>query len=136
MDRHDVSDSVTAEHVAQLHRADLKIQDVFGCRGITYWFDDKRKTAFCLFEAPNEQAIREMHNVAHGQIPHSIIEVDAGIVESFLGRIEDPTEKQNNALNIIGDPAFRTIMVIAKESSFSEYSDVHPSNDLLLKVII
>lgn len=122
MDRHDVSESVTAEHVAQLHKEDLKIQDTFGCRGLTYWFDDKRKTAFCLVEAPNEQAIRAMHDKAHGQIPHSIIEVDAGVVESFLGRIEDPKKNQEGISESIDDPAFRTIMVIAKVPSFSGYS--------------
>jgi AraC-like DNA-binding protein len=41
-----------------------------------------------------------------------IIEVEASIVESFLGRIEDPEKSQNTDLNIINDPAFRTIMVI------------------------
>lgn len=46
MDRHDVSESVTAEIVAELHQKDLKIQHKFNCKGLTYWFDDKRKTAF------------------------------------------------------------------------------------------
>jgi len=112
MDRHDVSESVTAENVACLHREDLKIQDQFGCRGLTYWFDEKRSTAFCLIEAPDEQAIQEMHKYAHGEVPHRIIEVDAHIVESFLGRIEDPEKSQNTELNIINDPAFRTVMII------------------------
>lgn len=112
MDRHDVSETVTAENVAQLHQQDLKVQDQFGCRGLTYWFDDKRKTAFCLIEAPDKKNLKEMHNKAHGQVPHHIIEVDAVIVESFLGRIEDPEKAQNTALNIINDPAFRTIMVM------------------------
>ena len=49
MDRHDVSETVTAENVALLHQADLRIQDQFGCRGLTYWFDEKRKTAFSLY---------------------------------------------------------------------------------------
>lgn len=112
MDRHDVSASVTAENVAQLHQQDLRIQDRFGCKGLTYWFDEKRKTAFCLIEAPNERAIREMHDYAHGQVPHRVIEVDPGIVESFLGRIGDPERAQNVELNIINDPAFRTVMVM------------------------
>ena len=30
MDRHDVSETVTAVHVAQLHQADLKIEHKFG----------------------------------------------------------------------------------------------------------
>jgi len=112
MDRHDVSETVTAEHVAQLHQQDLKIQDQFACRGLTYWFDDKRKTAFCLIEAPDMKALEDMHNHAHGQVPHRIIEVEPGIVESFLGRIEDPKKKKDAELNIIDDPAFRIIMLI------------------------
>jgi len=111
MDRHNVSETVTAEYVAHLHQEDLKIQHRFGCRGLTYWFDDNRKTAFCLIEAPDADAIEKMHNTAHGQVPHRIIEVNANIVESFLGRIEDPQKAQNTELNIINDPAFRTIMV-------------------------
>lgn len=112
MDRHDVSDAVTAENVAQLHQEDLKIEHKYGCRGMTYWFDGVRKTAFCLIEAPNEKAIKDMHNNAHGEVPHRIIEVDKNIVESFLGRIEDPEKSQNTELNIINDPAFRVIMLI------------------------
>ena len=113
MDRHDVPETVTAENVAQLHQADLRIQDQFGCRGLTYWFDEKRKTAFCLIEAPDAKAIHKMHDHAHGQVPHSVIEVDASIVESFLGRIGDPEKAKDTTLNIINDPAFRTIMVIS-----------------------
>lgn len=113
MDRHDVSEIVTAENVAQLHHEDLKIQHLFGCRGLTYWFDEKRKTAFCLVEAPDIQSIQAMHASAHGEVPNQIIEVEASIVESFLGRIEDPERSQNTELNIINDPAFRIIMVIS-----------------------
>jgi AraC-like DNA-binding protein len=113
MDRHDVSETVTAENLAKLHQEDVKIQNQFGCRALTYWFDDKRKTAFCLIEAPDKNAIRKMHDKAHGQVPHRIIEVESSIVESFLGRIEDPEKAQNTELNIINDPAFRTIMVIS-----------------------
>lgn len=131
MDRHDVSEVVTAENVAQLHQEDLKIQHKYGCKGLTYWFDETRKTAFCLVEAPNKQAVIDMHDSAHGEIPHQIIEVDANLVESFLGRIEDPEKSHTADLNIINDPAFRTIMVvdlklgsIEKEGSFNGISDI------------
>ncbi|MEO6684077.1 MAG: nickel-binding protein, partial [Ginsengibacter sp.] len=117
MDRHDVSSEVTAENVAELHQQDLKIQHLYNCRGLTYWFDAGRGTAFCLVEAPDEQSIREMHNKAHGKVPNQIIEVEASIVESFLGRIGDPERSQNTELNIINDPAFRTIMVVALKHS-------------------
>ena len=112
MDRHDVSEAVTAADLAQLHQRDLKIQDRFGCRGLTYWFDEKRKTAFCLIEAPDENAIREMHKYAHGQVPHRLIEVDPFVVEAFLGRVGDPIKMQDHGLHIIRDPAFRIIMAV------------------------
>jgi AraC-like DNA-binding protein len=135
MDRHDVSETVTAENVAQLHQQDLKIQDQFGCRGLTYWFDDKRKTAFCLIEAPDEMSLREMHNKAHGQVPHVVIEVDVGIVESFLGRIGDPEKAKNTALNIINDPAFRIIMVMELHILTGTQNDPAKSNPAFNKFI-
>jgi AraC-like DNA-binding protein len=115
MDRHDVSKEVTAEAVAKLHQEDLKIQHKFNCRGLTYWFDDERKTAFCLIEAPDKQSLIDMHYNAHGDVPYRIIEVEPNIVESFLGRIEDPEKSKNLSLNIINEPAFRTIMMTGLE---------------------
>lgn len=112
MDRHDVPDTVTAETLAQIHQEDLKIEHKFSCKGFTYWYDDMQKTAFCLIEAPNKEAIEDMHRQAHGDVPNRIIEVNPNIVESFLGRISDPEKTQDSELNIIDDPAFRVIMVI------------------------
>ena len=112
MDFHDVPKGITAKHVAEMHQADLKIEHKYNCRGLTYWCDEKRQTAFCLIEAPNKQAIIELHEEAHGDIPQRIIEVNDTVVESFLGRIEDPEKSQNTKLNIINDSAFRTLMVV------------------------
>tara|TARA_R110002049_G_scaffold21057_6_gene77556 strand:+ start:5318 stop:6406 length:1089 start_codon:yes stop_codon:yes gene_type:complete len=112
MDFHDLPEGVTAAHVAEMHQADLKIEHKYNCRGLTYWCDERRQTAFCLIEAPNEQAIVDLHEKAHGAVPQQIIEVNDTIVESFLGRIVDPEKSQNTKLNIINDPAFRTLMVV------------------------
>ena len=111
MDRHDLEEAVNAEHVAHIHQEDLKIEHEFGCKGLTYWFDDARRTAFCLINAPSKEALMEMHNKAHGAIPNSIIEVDPSIVESFLGRIEDPVKPKDTDFNIINDAAFRVLMI-------------------------
>ena len=130
MDRHDIPEEVTAEHVAQMHQEDLKVEHLYGCKGMTYWCDEKRKIAFCLIQAPNKKAIEDMHNHAHGDFPHEIIEVDTTVVESFLGRIEDPKNLKNTTLNIIDDPAFRTLMTVKIEKSLlrnidrGEVSDV------------
>lgn len=127
MDRHDVSEFVTAENVAQLHKEDLKIQDEFNCRGLTYWFDDIKKIAFCLVDAPNKESIQQMHSHAHGEVPNQILEVDSILVESFLGRIEDPVSSTQNELNIISDPAQRTLMAIRFTAlSLKNYSISQP----------
>lgn len=112
LDRHDLTDGVDAEHVAKIHMEDLKLQDRYGCKALTYWFDYNRKTGYCLFEAPNENAINDLHAHAHGGVPTTIIEVNENVVKSFLGRITDPEKKENVSLNIIDDAAFRTILII------------------------
>ena len=115
MDRHDLP-NITAQDVASAHQEDLKIQHEYGCRGLTYWFDEKRQTAFCLIEAPDEKAVKEMHNRAHGLVPHKIIEVDAGVVSAFLGRMEDPKpagDIKQDEIPVINEPAFRIIMYLS-----------------------
>lgn len=112
MDFHDLPDGVTAAHIAEMHQADLKIEHKYNCRGLTYWCDEKRQTAFCLIEAPNAEAIKELHEKSHGAVPQRIIEVNDILVESFLGRIQDPEKLQYTKLNIIDDTAFRILMVV------------------------
>ena len=122
MDIHQMPEGVNAEHVAEMHQADLKIEHKYNCRGLTYWCDEKRHTAFCLFEAPDKESILELHGSAHGDVPLQIIEVNDTIVESFLGRIEDPKKSQNEKLNIINDPAFRILVVLKIETISYENS--------------
>jgi AraC-like DNA-binding protein len=112
MDFHDLPVGVTAKDIAEMHQADLKIEHKYNCRGLTFWCDERRRTAFCLIEAPNKEAIKELHETSHGAVPQRIIEVNDTLVESFLGRIEDPVNSQNTELNIISDSAFRILMVI------------------------
>ncbi|WP_435624662.1 nickel-binding protein [Flagellimonas sp.] len=113
MDLH-IAPGISAKDAAEAHREDLKIQDEYGCRCMTYWVDEERGSAFCLIDAPNKEAVREMHDRAHGLIPHEIIQVNSNVVEAFLGRIQDPDmfgELSNGDLKIFNDPAFRVIMV-------------------------
>lgn len=120
MDRHDFS-GVTAEDVAAAHQEDLKIQEKYGCRGLTYWFDEERQMAFCLIDGPDEEAVKNMHREAHGLVPYEIIEVDSHMVKAFLGRIEDPQATLNRASEhfIIDDSALRTIMATEiKDAAF------------------
>lgn len=58
MDRH-YSENPTREAVELAHLKDLEMQDKFGVKFLTYWFDEKRGTTFCLVEAENETVIRK-----------------------------------------------------------------------------
>lgn len=112
MDLHIVP-GIEAKHAAEAHREDFKIQEEFGCRCMTYWVDEERGCAFCLIDAPNEEAVRNMHDSSHGLVPHEIIQVNSNVVEAFLGRIKHPKIINDHAeLKIFNDPAFRIIMVI------------------------
>ncbi len=115
MDSHIVP-GVEAKHAAEAHKRDLGIQNQFGCRNMTYWIDEDRGRVFCLIDAPNEEAVREMHNHAHGLVPHEIIPVNSKVVEAFLGRIDDPEpyfDSSEPGLKIFNDPAFRVILAIS-----------------------
>lgn len=89
MDRHDVPDA-TAQDVAAAHMQDVEIQDKYGVKYITYWFDPDADTAFCLVDAPSKEAAETVHREAHGLVASRIIEVDPRRVTNFLGKIEEP----------------------------------------------
>ena len=112
MDRHIVP-GIEAKHAAEAHREDLKIQDEYGCRCMTYWVDEDRGSAFCLIDAPDIESVKKMHDRAHGLMPHEIIQVNSNVVEAFLGRIQDPDGYYGSDpnLKIFNDPAFRIILV-------------------------
>jgi len=108
MDRHYI-EGATKHAIAHAHEMDLQIQDQYGVKFLTYWFDESRCTAFCLVDAPDKEAIQLVHNKAHGEISHEIIEVDPSVVEVFLGRIKDPIPV-NTSMAESYDSAFRAIM--------------------------
>lgn len=126
MDLH-VVPGVTAKHVAEAHQEDLKIQSDFGCRVMTYWVDEDKGSAFCLMDAPNKEAVIEMHESSHGLIPHEIIQVNSKVVEAFLGRVTDPEgylDPDKPDLKIFNDPAFRIILVAGSKDSGLLYSEL------------
>lgn len=112
MDIHIVQ-GVNARAIATAHSLDIMVQEEHGCKCMTYWIDEQRESVFCLVEAPTMQAVVEMHNHAHGLIPHKIIEVNNSIVESFLGRIYDPGDAKISpeGLKVFSEPSFRVIVV-------------------------
>ena len=72
MDRHDLPDA-TAADVAAAHMRDLEVQDGFGVRFVTYWFEEGAGSGFCLVEGPDEEAVEAAHRAAHGLVPSNVI---------------------------------------------------------------
>jgi class 3 adenylate cyclase len=108
LDRHEMHGE-TAADVAAAHLKDLEIQDQYGVRYLTYWFDEPRGSTFCLVDAPNIEAAKKVHELAHGQVASEFIEVDLSAVEAFLGRITDPAGHRHGGRPVM-DAAHRTIM--------------------------
>jgi class 3 adenylate cyclase len=108
LDRHDLQ-GLSAADVAEAHRRDLEIQAQYGVRFLTYWFDEKRGTAFCLIDAPDMETAARVHHEAHGNIARNVIEVDLATIEAFLGRISDPRAQAAGAASS-SDSAYRAVM--------------------------
>ena len=108
LDRHDLR-GLTAADIAEAHRKDLEVQDRYGVRFLTYWFDEARGNGFCLIDAPDIETAMRVHDEAHGDVAKDVIEVDLSAVEAFLGRVSDPPSVGPDAkVNI--DSALRAIM--------------------------
>jgi Protein of unknown function (DUF4242)/Adenylate and Guanylate cyclase catalytic domain len=114
MDRHDLP-GATPTDVAVAHASDVDVQDKYGVRYLSYWFDNERQTAFCLVESPSRDAADAVHRESHGLVANSIIEVDPQRIAEFLGNPPTPE---------VGRPyvstAFRTVL----------FTDIHGSTAL------
>ena len=108
MDRHELA-GTTAEEVAQAHLKDLAIQDRYGVKFLTYWFDEARGTTFCLVQSPDKETANRVHREAHGDVAYTMIEVELSAVEAFLGRIRDPEPPAPDRPAAM-DPGLRTVM--------------------------
>jgi AraC-like DNA-binding protein len=112
MDIHNVP-GVEALDVAEAHKQDMLLQHDYHCKCMTYWVDEAKGLAFCLIEGPDKLTVEEMHRKAHGLVPSKIIEVKTEVVESFLGRIQDPeeTEISDTGLKVFSESASRILLV-------------------------
>ena len=111
MDRHELA-GATASDVAAAHVEDLEVQNRFGVRYLTYWFDYDRGRAFCLADGPSRQAVEDVHRNSHGMVATDVIEVDGRSVERFLGPITDHSPGEAYV-----ETAFRAILFTDIEGS-------------------
>ena len=86
IDRHD-SPGATPEDVAADHMKDLAVQEQFGVRYHTYWFDPDAGSVFCLAEGPSREAVVACHVEAHGGGAQTVLEVGERPLNDLLGAI-------------------------------------------------
>jgi class 3 adenylate cyclase len=84
LDRHRAP-GATAADIAAAHVLDLAVQEQYGVRYVTYWFDDGAGTVNCLAEGPDRESLEAVHRDAHGLIADNVIEVGEGPMNAFLG---------------------------------------------------
>jgi class 3 adenylate cyclase len=104
LDRHNVL-GATASEIAAAHELDLSVQDRYGVRYVTYWFDEGEGTVFCLVEGPDRGAVEAVHRDAHGLMADNLIEVGQGPINAFLG--DQPRHPPGEAYTA---PAMRAIL--------------------------
>ena len=84
LDRHEDL-HVTPDQLYQAHLADLEAQEKFGVNYLSYWFDYGAHSAYCLIDAPSEDAAAAVHAEAHGVMANKFIEVDPTEVYKYMG---------------------------------------------------
>ena len=65
MDKHSAP-TASAEGLAEAHERDLEVQEEFGVRFLTYWFDRERGSVFCLVDAPDARDPAEIRHRRDG----------------------------------------------------------------------
>ena len=132
MDLHIVP-GVNAKDVAIAHSRDVYLEKDHNCTCLTYWVDEHKGHVFCLIDAPSKEIVIELHSKSHGLIPHKIIEVEANLVASFLGRITDPeiVEKTEDGLLLINESSYRVMMLIRLPDPFLFQHREKESRDIL-----
>ncbi|MGB7859996.1 MAG: nickel-binding protein [Acidimicrobiia bacterium] len=133
MDVHDGLGDATPDDVAAAHQRDLEIQDDFGVEFLSYWVSaEVGGKAFCLVDAPDEDSLRACHKVAHGLMPHNVIQVEDSTLATFMGLTG---KDENDRVTVDGKPdtALRAIMFtdIAGSTAVSTVSGDDAALDLL-----
>ncbi len=144
LDKHDFFEITPAE-IAQIYLKGSGIQKEFGCWVLAYWFDQKRKTTFCLIDAPNLESVKEMHCHLYHSYPRQIFQVEEDLIASFLNCIECPnlnTGRPTSQLLFSEKSMFCAVMVmklyccntfLKKEYTKKWFADFKLSSQRLVK---
>jgi Protein of unknown function (DUF4242) len=78
MDHHRNLEGLSAEAVAKDYKKDLEAQDNHEVKALRHWFSGDKGEVYCLFEAPNAEAVEAVYREAHGNVADEVVEVKEG----------------------------------------------------------
>ena len=84
LDRHS-SLGVTPTELHDAHLADLEVQEKYGVKYLSFWFDYNAEKAYCLIDAPSPAAAAAVHAEAHGEMADKIIPIDPTELYKYMG---------------------------------------------------
>ncbi|RSK39781.1 nickel-binding protein [Mangrovimonas spongiae] len=103
---------VTVEDVKKGHMADKQTQGKYGVKYHQFWVNQEAGTIFCLIEGPSPEACEKVHKEAHGNVACNIVEVEAGLIDAFMGK----NHKINHGIVYYNDgnldTGFRFILIV------------------------
>ena len=108
LDRHSDLD-VSPEELFDAHLSDLEVQEKYGVKYLSYWFDYSAKRAYCLVDAPSPDAAAAVHAEAHGVMADKLIPVEPAELYKYMGggRVDDEPSFNPNGQN---EQTLRTIV--------------------------
>ncbi len=89
MDLHKGLEDISIPELKKGHSADLKVENKYGIKYLKYFFNQKAGTVFCVIWAPSKEACEAAHREAIGFTACSIIEVNPGDYDLFMGKVEE-----------------------------------------------
>jgi class 3 adenylate cyclase len=120
MDRHSLVEA-TVQEVADAHCQDLTVQERFGVKYHTYWFNPSEHAVFCLAEGPDKASLVRVHEDAHGLLADKLIEVDPSMLEALMGVL--PTHPAGTAYTASAMRAILFTDMLASTSTTSRLGD-------------
>ena len=85
LDRHEDLGGISAVDLAAAHMRDLAVQDQYGVKYLTYWFDHEKQRSWCLVDSPSAEVAASVHAEAHGVMANRVILADPETVHRYLG---------------------------------------------------
>jgi AraC-like DNA-binding protein len=77
--------NLTIDEVQTAHVADESIQEQYGVKYHQFWVNQTEGSVFCLVEGPDAQTCELVHQLAHGNLPCAMTEVEPGNFKFFMG---------------------------------------------------